>query len=481
MAPREGAGNYAGAHALSSNWDEDEASSDSAPPSRIRSVPSVGGTVSVSSGDTVAADQSAILKILQAARAAGAAGRGREAEELLARAMQLAPEHPAVLNERGLQLMQRGEAAGARELFQRATAADAGHPALWSNLAASLDTLGLHDEEMAAIERALAIEPRHPPALLQKAALIEKRGDPREAARVYRAALVTVGPETAPPPPLRAAFEHAREAVRQDDAALARALEERLAPLRARLGSGVSRRAEECIELLTGRRSRYLPQPTFMYFPGIPALEFFDNREFPWLGAIEAATAAIRVELTQVLALDQAGLEPYVAYPDGVPLDQWRELNRSRRWSAYFLWNQGAAQREHLARCPRTAEAVKTAPQCDVAHHGPNVFFSILEPRTRIPAHTGVTNARLTVHLPLIVPPGCGFRVGGERREWVPGKAWVFDDTIEHEAWNDSDTPRAILIFDIWNPHLTAAERDLVRAATEAIGGYYGAPPPGLV
>jgi aspartyl/asparaginyl beta-hydroxylase (cupin superfamily) len=170
-----------------------------------------------------------------------------------------------------------------------------------------------------------------------------------------------------------------------------------------------------------------------------------------------------------------------VAYPDGVPLDQWRELNRSRRWSAYFLWNQGAAQREHLARCPRTAQAVKAAPRCDVAHHGPNVFFSILEPRTRIPAHTGVTNARLTVHLPLIVPAGCGFRVGGERREWVPGKAWVFDDTIEHEAWNDSDTPRAILIFDIWNPHLTAAERDLVRAATEAIGGYYGAPPPGLV
>jgi aspartyl/asparaginyl beta-hydroxylase (cupin superfamily) len=182
-----------------------------------------------------------------------------------------------------------------------------------------------------------------------------------------------------------------------------------------------------------------------------------------------------------VLAFDQAGLEPYVAYPDGVPLDQWRELNRSRRWSAYFLWNQGAAQPLHLAHCPRTAEAVKAAPQCDVTQHGPNVFFSILEPRTRIPPHTGVTNTRLTVHLPLIVPPGCGFRVGGEMREWIPGRAWVFDDTIEHEAWNDSDAPRAILIFDVWNPYLSVAERDLVRAATEAIGSYYGAPPPGLV
>jgi aspartyl/asparaginyl beta-hydroxylase (cupin superfamily) len=334
---------------------------------------------------------------------------------------------------------------------------------------------------MAAIERALKIEPRHPVALLQKATLIEKRGEPREAARIFRAALVTLGPETTPPPSLRAALEHAREAVRQDDAALARTIEERVTPVRARHGLGLSRRADQCIELLMGHRSRYVPQPTFMYFPGIPAVEFFENDEFPWIGAIEAATDAIRAELTAVLSSDQSGLEPYVAYPDGVPLDQWRELNRSRRWSAYFLSNQGAPQPAHLARCPRTAQAVKAAPQCDVAQHGPNVFFSILEPRTRIPPHTGVTNARLTVHLPLIVPSGCRFRVGGETREWTPGRAWVFDDTIEHEAWNDSDAPRAILIFDIWNPYLTAAERDLVRAATEAIGSYYGGPPPGLV
>ena len=429
----------------------------------------------------MSADQSSILRILQAASAAGAAGHSREAEELLARAARLAPEHPAVLNQRGLQLMERGEPARARELFERATGADAGHPALWSNLAASLDALGLYEEEMAAVERALTLEPRHPPALLQKAALLERRGDPREAARIYRAVLATLGPETAPPPSLRAALAHAREAVRLDDAALARAIDERLAPVRARHASAMPRRAEQCIEMLTGQRSRYLPQPTFMYFPGIPALEFFGNAEFPWIGAIEAATDAIRAELTQVLASDEAGLEPYVAYPDGAPLDQWRELNRSRRWSAYFLWNQGAAQPPHLARCPSTAAAVKAAPRCEIAQHGPNVFFSILEPRTRIPPHTGVTNARLTVHLPLIVPQGCRFRVGSETREWIPGRAWVFDDTIEHEAWNDSDTPRAILIFDVWNPYLSTAERDLVRTATEAIGSYYGAPPPGLV
>jgi aspartate beta-hydroxylase len=162
-----------------------------------------------------------------------------------------------------------------------------------------------------------------------------------------------------------------------------------------------------------------------------------------------------------------------------VPLDRWKELNKSRRWSAYFLWNQGVAQHSHLARCPRTVQALKGAPQCEVADRGPTVFFSILDAATHIPPHSGVTNSRLTVHLPLIVPPDCGFRVGNETREWVPGKAWVFDDTIEHEAWNRSDAPRAILIFDIWNPYLSQAERDLIRAATEVVVKYYGSAPGG--
>ncbi len=269
-------------------------------------------------------------------------------------------------------------------------------------------------------------------------------------------------------------IEHARAAIAKDDAALASAIETRLAAIRERHGGGQYRRVEHCIDLLSGKRSRYLPQPMFMYFPEIPAVEFFDRGDFPWLDAIEAATDEIRTELMSVLLSDRDGLEPYIAYPEGTPLNQWKELNKSRRWSAYFLWNQSVAQPAHLARCPRTAQALQGAPQCDVAARGPTAFFSILDAGTRIPPHTGVTNTRLTVHLPLIVPPGCGFRVGSETREWVPGKAWVFDDTIEHEAWNLSDVPRGVLIFDIWNPFLTPAERDLVRAVTETVGTYYG-------
>ena len=428
----------------------------------------------MSNVNAAATDNAAILRMVQAARAAGEAGRGTESDQILARAAQAAPGHPAVLNELGLRMMQRGEAARARELFERATTADPTAPALWSNLAESYKALGMAEEFGEAIERALAIEPRHLAALLQKAALIEARGDVRNAARAYRNALATLPANFRAPPAVHAALERGRAAVRADDAALAAAIEERLAGIRARHGAAPQRRVDKCVELLTGRRTRYSSQPTFMYFPEIPTVEFFDRENFPWLDAIEAATDDIRAELTDVLVSDREGLEPYIAYPGGLPLDQWKELNKSRRWSAYFLWNQGAAQEAHLARCPRTAQALKGAPQCEVANRGPTTFFSLLDAGTHIPPHTGVTNTRVIVHLPLIVPPNCAFRVGGETREWVPGKAFVFDDTIEHEAWNRSDSPRAVLIFDIWNPFLSEAERELVRAATEVVGTYYG-------
>ena len=420
-----------------------------------------------------AADNATVQRMIEASRAAGAAGRSGEADQLLTRVAQLAPAHPAVLNELGLRMMERGDAARARELFQRATQADPGHPMLWSNLASSLHALRLLPEELDAVERALVLEPRHLPALLQKGALLEASGDSRNAARAYRNALATM-PRGAPPPQAMAGMiEHARAVIAQDDAALAAAIEGRLARLREQHGGGAQRRVERCIGLLTGARQRYESQPTFMYFPEIPAVEFFERSAFPWLEALEAAADEIRSELMSVLVSDREGLEPYVAFAEGTPLNQWKELNKSRRWSAYFLWNQSVPHPAHLARCPRTAEALRAVPQCEVAARAPTAYFSILEPRTRIPPHTGVTNTRAIVHLPLIVPTGCGFRVGSETREWVPGHAWVFDDTIEHEAWNDSDTPRAILILDVWNPFLSAAERELMRAASEVVATYY--------
>ena len=118
--------------------------------------------------------------------------------------------------------------------------------------------------------------------------------------------------------------------------------------------------------------------------------------------------------------------------------------------------------------------AVQALPQAAVPLRSPVAMYSALQPRTRIPPHTGGANFRLVVHLPLVIPPGCGFRVGSETREWRIGEGWVFDDTIEHEAWNDSDVPRYILICDIWSPHLSPQERAAIAgiiAATDSFNG----------
>jgi aspartyl/asparaginyl beta-hydroxylase (cupin superfamily) len=423
-------------------------------------------------------DEATIVRVLQAAKAEEAAGRMSESDQLLANVAQRAPNHPAVLNELGVRMMARGVADQAQLLFSRAASANPGQPSIWANLASSLKALGRRVEEFDAIEKALALEPRHLSALLQKADYFEWSGDPRNAAQAYQAALDSLPPAAAIPPHLKAAFEVARSKVDADRVALGQVLEESLAAVRERHGGEPQPRVDACLDTLMGKRRVYHSQPTWMYFPGLPAIEFFDRSLFPWLAPLEAASPEIRTELMRVLVSDRPGLQPYIDFPDGLPIDQFKELNRSRKWSAYFLWNQGQANAGHIARCPITARTLEeVVPRCRVEGRAPTAFFSILDPNTRIPAHTGITNTRCTVHLPLIVPPSCGFRVGSTTREWVPDQAWVFDDTIEHEAWNLSDTPRAVLIFDIWNPLLSPAERDMIQTATEVYGRYYSQGP----
>jgi aspartyl/asparaginyl beta-hydroxylase (cupin superfamily)/Flp pilus assembly protein TadD len=419
-------------------------------------------------------DDRRIRQLIELSTQALASGRVQDADRLLRQAQAEAPRHLLVLNESARRLLLAGNAAGAHQLLKQALEGDPSNASLQLNLAAALRGLGRADEEMATLDRVLAAEPRNMRALLQKASLQELQGQRRAAAMTFRHALQMIPPGFEPPPQLRPVLQQAKEVVDANDRALEAFLEERLKDLRARYTDAPLGRFENCLATLLQKRPIYRQQPSFMYFPGLPAIEFYERGDFPWLDSIEAATADIRAELLGVLADGTAALQPYVELADGVPLDQWKELNHSRRWGVYYLWREGTAFPEHIARCPRTVAALDAWPRCDVPGCGPTAVFSILDAKTRIPPHTGVSNTRLVVHLPLIVPPGCGFRVGAERREWHPGKAFVFDDTIEHEAWNDSDVPRAVLILDVWSPFLSAAERDLVRSLTAGVGEWYG-------
>lgn len=394
-----------------------------------------------------------------------------EARRALLEAESLQPGHPLVMHEKGRQLLQSGDASGALAVFQQLVQVAPRQVHHWLSLAAALRRLQRREEEMAALETALALEPTHLVALLQKGALLDLMGKPRTAAVIYTCALQTLAPQVRLPPAIEAHVAHARQRVTQNAAELATVLDARLAAVSAAFPAGSAERLrfDRCMDRILGRRRVYTPEPTATLFPYLNNYEFYPGEMFPWLSALEACAPAIREELMGVLKGDEAEICPYIAYPQGVPLNQWKELNNSRRWGAYFLWNQGRRLDSHMARCPRTAQALAGVPQVDIPGRGPSAFFSILEPHTHIPPHTGVTNTRLTVHLPLILPGNSRFRVGGETREWREGVAWVFDDTIEHEAWNDADLPRAILILDVWNPQLTALERDLVRELTVAL------------
>jgi aspartate beta-hydroxylase len=277
--------------------------------------------------------------ISQAERARASGDRAR-ADALLLRVKSIDPEHPAILNEAALHELRGGSAIKARELLERAVARDGSNTRLLMNLAGSLRRLGLDDDEMRILDRVLAAEPRHLFALLQKAALLESQGKSRAAARVYHNALQTIPPGTSVPVALRGLIDKAIEATRANDAALNAYLSGQLQELRARHAGAGQERFDHCVDGFFGRRQIFTPRPTFLHFPQLPALEFYPRAQFPWLGRMEAAAADVREEFSRVLAEDADRLEPYVAYPQGVPLDQWAELNHSRRWSVFYLWRE---------------------------------------------------------------------------------------------------------------------------------------------
>jgi aspartate beta-hydroxylase len=139
-------------------------------------------------------------------------------------------------------------------------------------------------------------------------------------------------------------------------------------------------------------------------------------------------------------------------------------------WTGHYFYRHGERREENCAACPSTAAALDGIALIRIRAHGPEVLHSVFTPGTHLLPHRGVTNARAVSHLPLIVPPGCTLRVGGEQRQWREGQTLVFDDTYEHEAWNRSAAVRVVLIADVWNPHLTEVERAAIGDVIAAIG-----------
>jgi aspartyl/asparaginyl beta-hydroxylase (cupin superfamily) len=366
----------------------------------------------------------------------------------------------------------RGQLAEAIAALERGLGDAQDDFAGWMKLAALRRGAGNDAGALDAVNSALSAHPNDFIALLLKGSLHEKLGEASRAAEVYRAVLFHADAQEKLPPPIAAQVERVR-------AFLARYREE----VESRLtgtdeADAVHRqRARRFADNVLDRRPAYHQEPTHYRYPGLPDIEFFDAAYDELRDRLRAATSEILAEFQALLAAHADRQRPYVDFAPGQPVDQWATLNRSPDWNALHLIRYGEPDPVNAAACPRTMAAFSGPEQAAIAGLGPNLMFSLLAPHTHIPPHHGVANFRVVCHVPLIVPPGCRFRVGADTREWQVGEPWIFDDTIEHEAWNDSDALRVVLIGDVWRPELDDQDRAIVLdfMQAQAIGGQIGA------
>jgi ornithine lipid ester-linked acyl 2-hydroxylase len=187
---------------------------------------------------------------------------------------------------------------------------------------------------------------------------------------------------------------------------------------------------------------------------------FFKLDCFPWVKQIEDNWEVIRDELRDVLE-DREALPNF----QDISKDQI-EITDDDRWKTYFLYGYGFRSDANCARCPETTRLVEAIPGMTTA------MFSILSPRKHILDHRGPYKGVLRYHLGLIVPEdaeACRIRVGDDFRHWREGQSMVFDDTFNHEVWNDTDETRVVLFVDVLRP-LPQPEATLNRWIVKAIG-----------
>jgi aspartate beta-hydroxylase len=404
-------------------------------------------------------------------------GRLAEAERAFETLLEAEPDNIEALNMVALGSLRTGRASRALDLLERAAGIASEDAVTQHHLGRVYQSVGDLTRAAAAHAKAVRIQPAFFLARLSWAACLEQLGDQVQGVIHYKRALDDaqsrgrwLDPATTPEP-LRPLVSQAVLAVRAGRRAAFDAL---LAPLNAKYGRDAMTRVERCLRIYLSeeppvygdRRQR----PSFLLFPDLPTRAYFDRSLLPWVDALEAATAAIRAEM-QALLGSAAGREPVFATAAQAAANL-RGLDGAPGWDAYYFYRHGIRRDENCRKCPATTAALEALPLSAIREHGPEILFSVFTPGTHLQPHRGVTNTRVVGHLPLVVPEDCALNVGGELHEWREGRVVVFDDTYEHEAWNRSRSTRVVLIFDVWNPYLSAAERAAVTDVVGAIGDF---------
>jgi aspartyl/asparaginyl beta-hydroxylase (cupin superfamily) len=406
-----------------------------------------------------------VTQLVEQAMQSTRSGRFEEANGLWHEVLALEPRHTQALRNLGEQALQRRDLREALTMLEAARLTAPTDLFVLLALADARESAGDADGELEVIRWALAVDPLYVPALLKKGRWYERHGKARSACDAYSEALKSAGSEIHWPGQLRSELEAGRNYIGRHTRDLHQMLCTEIADYVREIDNASVERWREAASLHAGRSEPYASASTSLHIPRLPALPFFEPSGFPFLADLETGIALVRDELA--VALERGEFLPHVAYRPDEPVNQWQELNHSSRWSAYHLWQNGQPVEENLENCPAIAKLLEDVELCELGGIGPNVFFSALAPITRVPPHHGATNARVIAHLPLIVPEDCGLRVGFEERCWREGEILVFDDTIENEAFNDSNELRVVMSFDLWNPLLSDADRQVAKILAE--------------
>ncbi|XP_068018566.1 aspartyl/asparaginyl beta-hydroxylase isoform X7 [Melanerpes formicivorus] len=145
-------------------------------------------------------------------------------------------------------------------------------------------------------------------------------------------------------------------------------------------------------------------------------------------------------------------------------LPEDENLREKGDWSQFTLWQQGRKNENACKSVPKTCALLERFPEATGCRRG-QIKYSVMHPGTHVWPHTGPTNCRLRMHLGLVIPQeGCRIRCAQENRTWEEGKVLIFDDSFEHEVWQEATASRLIFIVDVWHPELTAQERRTLPA-----------------
>jgi aspartate beta-hydroxylase len=411
--------------------------------------------VSATQSDTIRPDgtlEARLADMLDQAITVHDEGELDQAETLYRHILAIHPEHAGALCYLGLLQAQHGRSDDAVHLLRGALASDPQLAEAHHHLGVVLQGLGHAAEALDHLDQALVIAPDFVDARCSRASALNWLGRREEAIAQFERVLAEA-PETAVAElglaaALEAAgreheaFVHYRNAASLDPQyveALDRALSAFAGrhPVESQVG----------MQRLNGFIKSMLlnyDNPRMNTYPGLTKCAFHDPQLFPVTRALEAAFDPI---CSEIAGLAEAAFSPELE----------SHLMESGAWDVFMFYERGRKNAQNCSQCPTIARIIDS--HNTLRTQAGVLYVSKLVPQSHIRAHRGPTNIRMRCHLGVRIPDGdCAIRVGEEVRRWRAGECLVFDDSLEHEAWNRTAEARIVLIVDVWHPELTPAE-----------------------